>query len=395
MAPIACAASSTTGTPARLAASMIGSRSAQRPKRCTGMMALVLVVIAAAVCAGSRLKVTGSMSTKTGRAPRRATAPAVAKKEKVGVTTSSPALTSSAISASSSASVPDDTATAWRMPSISASSRSSASTSGPMMKRWLSATRVIAATSASRSGRCWASRSSRGTGIEVSLPPRLHRGARLAIGLALLHRLALVVLLLAPGEADGHLDAAVLEVDAQRHERHPALDRLADQLANLALVQQQLAAAQRLVVGVAAVAVGADVDVVEEHLAVLDPRVAVAQVDAAFADRLHLGAEQHQPRLEGLEQVIVVEGLAVFRDAGLRFLALGSLSHEHPLARGAPPAAPRRSCSPDRRSPCRRCRTRCRDRPRCARSAGRASRSPPARRRPASPESVPDRDSTR
>src|SRR6185295_3709098 len=392
---------------------MIGSRSAQRPKRCTGMMALVLVVIAAAVCAGSRLKVTGSMSTKTGRAPRRATAPAVAKKEKVDVTTSSPALTSSAISASSSASVPDDTATAWRMPSISASSRSSASTSGPMMKRWLSATRVIAATSASRSGRCWASRSSRGTGTllsrslrdrrtasgpparTLSLPPRLHRGARLAIGLALLHRLALVVLLLAPGEADGHLDAAVLEVDAQRHERHPALDRLADQLANLALVQQQLAAAQRLVVGVAAVAVGADVDDVEEHLAVLDPRVAVAQVDAAFADRLHLGAEQHQPRLEGLEQVIVVEGLAVFRDAGLRFLALGSLSHEHPLARGAPPAAPRRSCSPDRRSPCRRCRTRCRDRPRCARSAGRASRSPPARRRPASPESVPDRDSTR
>ena len=48
----------------------------------------------------------------------------------------------SAISASSSASVPDDTAIACSTPSSAASSRSSASTSGPMMKRWLSQTRV-------------------------------------------------------------------------------------------------------------------------------------------------------------------------------------------------------------------------------------------------------------
>ena len=58
------------------------------------------------------------MSTSTGRAPTRTIAPAVAKNEYVVVTTSSPALMSSAISASSSASVPDDTAIACGMPSM-------------------------------------------------------------------------------------------------------------------------------------------------------------------------------------------------------------------------------------------------------------------------------------
>src|ERR1700681_1463451 len=41
VAPIACAASSTTGTPACEAAATIGSRSALRPNRCTGRIALV------------------------------------------------------------------------------------------------------------------------------------------------------------------------------------------------------------------------------------------------------------------------------------------------------------------------------------------------------------------
>ena len=49
-----------------------------------------------------------------------------------------------------------------------ASSRSSASTSGPMMNRWLSQTRVIAARISSRSGRYCASRSRSGTGVRVA-----------------------------------------------------------------------------------------------------------------------------------------------------------------------------------------------------------------------------------
>ena len=60
----------------------------------------------------------------------------------------------SAISAASSASVPEETADRVARPrGRAASSRSSASTSGPMMNRWLSQTRVIAARISSRSGR--------------------------------------------------------------------------------------------------------------------------------------------------------------------------------------------------------------------------------------------------
>ena len=58
------------------------------------------------------LNVTGSMSTNTGVAPSRLTQPAVAKNENVGVMTSSPGPMPSAISATSNASVPDDTAMA-------------------------------------------------------------------------------------------------------------------------------------------------------------------------------------------------------------------------------------------------------------------------------------------
>ena len=107
------------------------------------------------------------------------------------------------------------------------------------------------------------------------------------------------------------------------NERHAPLDRLADQLADLVAMQQQLAATQRLVVGVAAMRVRADVDVVEEHLAVLDARETVAQVDASLANRLHLGPEQRHAGLERLEEVEVVKRLAVLGDVRLRELAFG------------------------------------------------------------------------
>ena len=105
--------------------SMSGTISAICPYRCTGMIALtrppVLRLISsspaarsaaamkASTAAGDRLKVTGSMSQKSGRAPARAMVPAVAKNVNGLVMTSSPAPMSSAMSASSSASVPEET----------------------------------------------------------------------------------------------------------------------------------------------------------------------------------------------------------------------------------------------------------------------------------------------
>jgi hypothetical protein len=79
--PIACAASSITGMPRWFASSMIGAISADWPKRCTGMIALVRGVIAAIAARVSMLNVPGSTSTSTGVAPTRTTQPAVAKNE--------------------------------------------------------------------------------------------------------------------------------------------------------------------------------------------------------------------------------------------------------------------------------------------------------------------------
>src|ERR1043165_2755203 len=143
--------------------------------------------------------------------------------------TSSPGPMPSAISASSSASVPDETLIACATPSCAASTASSASISGPMMKRWLSATRVIAARISSRSGWYWAWRSSSGTliGTFDILPAGLDRRPRCAVRLAALDGLALVVVLLALGQADGDLHASLrAEVEAHRNERHPLLHRL-------------------------------------------------------------------------------------------------------------------------------------------------------------------------
>ena len=63
---------------------------------------------------GAELKVAGSMSQKSGSAPLRAIVPAVAKKVNVLVITASPAPISSAISANSNASVPEETPMPWR-----------------------------------------------------------------------------------------------------------------------------------------------------------------------------------------------------------------------------------------------------------------------------------------
>src|SRR2546425_5127521 len=102
-------------------------------------------------------------------------------------------------------------------------------------------------------------------------------------------------------------------------------------------MKQKLAGPQRLVVGVAAMAVGTDVDVEQVQLAVVDPREAVTEIDPAFPDRFDLGAEQHQPRLEGLEEMVVVERLSVFRDVGLRQLSFGLVFHHLFTGGGAPP----------------------------------------------------------
>ena len=63
------------------------------------------------------------------------------------------------------------------------------------------------------------------------------------------------------------------------------------------------------------------------HLAAVGARVAVAEIDASFADRFDLGAEQRDTRLLGFEDVVVVARFAIVGDDSLCFLALVLLHH--------------------------------------------------------------------
>jgi hypothetical protein len=83
----------------------------------------------------------------------------------VGVTTSSPGPTPAAISAARIASVPDDMPIACATPMRSASARSSPSTTGPLMNRWLSHTASIARSTSGRIRENCADRSRSGTCI--------------------------------------------------------------------------------------------------------------------------------------------------------------------------------------------------------------------------------------
>jgi hypothetical protein len=88
-------------------------------------------------------------------------------------------------------------------------------------------------------------------------------------------------------------------------------------------MQEKFALPSRLVIRIATMAIGIDVDVVNPHLSIVDTGKAVSQVDASFADRLDFGSDQLNAGFERLEDVIVVKRLAILGDAFLRLFAFG------------------------------------------------------------------------
>lgn len=88
------------------------------------MIAFVRGVMRLSICAGSMLYVSGKMSAKTGTAPTRLIAPAVAKNVYGVVTTSSPGPIPSAIKEIIRASLPEETPTACSQPQYGANNSS-------------------------------------------------------------------------------------------------------------------------------------------------------------------------------------------------------------------------------------------------------------------------------
>src|SRR5271154_7100561 len=123
---------------------MIGAISTVRPNRCTGITQRTAGVSAGSIVAALTSCVSSSTSAKRGLAPRRLTASAVAMNELAGTTTSSPGPMSRARNASASASVPEETPTAWETSHQSAYSPSNSSTTAPPMNAPVTATSSIA-----------------------------------------------------------------------------------------------------------------------------------------------------------------------------------------------------------------------------------------------------------
>src|SRR5204862_2613839 len=116
------------------------------------------------------------------------------------------------------------------------------------------------------------------------------RALHVALGVTLGDVAALVALLLAAGDGQLELRAAVLEVQARRYERQALLLYLADQRFDLAPVQEQLPVAVGLVVGDVPLLVLVDVGADQPHLAVTQVGVGLRERDPPVAERLDLRA---------------------------------------------------------------------------------------------------------
>ena len=85
-------------------------------------------------------------------------------------------------------------------------------------------------------------------------------------------------------------------------------------------VQQQLPFPQRVVVSRAPRQVLRDVTVYQPGLPGANLRVGFPQRRLALPKRLHLGADQHQARLEFFEEIVIVGGGAILRDNFYAFI---------------------------------------------------------------------------
>ena len=161
------------------------------------------------------------------------------------------------------------------------------------------------------------------------LAPCFDCAVNLSVRILLCDGVSLVVELFAPGQADLELAASVLvQIYVQRDERQTGNLELADKLADLALVHEKLAGAERLDVEAIALLVRRDVHAVNVELAFsVDFAEALLDADSARTNGLDLSAGQNDADLVDLVDEIVVTSLLVIGHDSLSV----SLSHDSPI----------------------------------------------------------------
>src|SRR5579863_8415695 len=137
--------------------------------------------------------------------------------------------------------------------------------------------------------------------LQAPSSPATKQSRPVALPVAFLLGRALVVLLLALGEADLQLGAAVLPVQLQRHDGVSAPLGGADQAVELAPVQQQFARAHRI--GHLVRGGGSewgDVCADEECFAIADVDVGLGELRASGAHRLDFPSLERKPGFESI-----------------------------------------------------------------------------------------------
>lgn len=124
-----------------------------------------------------------------------------------------------------------------------------------------------------------------------------------------------IVTLLTLGETDFELDPIVFPVHGQRDNGVTLAVGGADQMGDLAPVEQQLAGPGRIGVDVGGGRLqGRDQRTQEERLGVFDQHIAIAQLDTPSPDRLDLPPLQRHAGLVGVFDKVVVAGLFIEGD---------------------------------------------------------------------------------
>src|SRR5262249_44007667 len=96
--------------------------------------------------------------------------------------------------------------------------------------------------------------------------------------------------------------------------------------------EQRLGVGLRLVAKLAGRAVRADVDAHQEELIAEEPGVGVLQVAPAVAERLHLAADERQPRLQAFVEMVLVEGPPVDGDDAVSGLVAHPVGVRNPMS---------------------------------------------------------------
>ena len=134
-----------------------------------------------------------------------------------------------------------------------------------------------------------------------------------AFGVPLRDRLPLVVRAATTSEPELYLCQPVVKVQPERdHRRSRALPQLPVQPVKLPAVEQELARARRIVAFTRRRVMG-DMHIVQPQLAVVKTGLTLGDARLALAERLDLGADEHDAGVERLQQLVVVPGPAVDR----------------------------------------------------------------------------------